>query len=206
MHHLVNHVTLATEYKVEFVHLVQLEHIFLEALVKVLNFTLSYSNKQLDCPVNCATCVDGTTCLTCDATYGLYNYLCVTCPSDTYLHTTTGICTGNIFSYNQSNTDEACPTNCATCTNSNTCQTCELGFGLQNNLCTTCPSDTYLVGSTCISILYHFVSVNMKKIVQIIARVVLMETHVKLVMMAMVLLQVFVKLVQLNSILHLVVV
>ena len=37
-----------------------------------------------------------------------------------------------------------CPTHCETCTDDETCQTCETDYGIYNNLCVTCPDKTYL--------------------------------------------------------------
>ena len=47
------------------------------------------NNFQIACPVECKTCVDSLTCLTCETGYALYNDQCIgTCPAGTYLSTT----------------------------------------------------------------------------------------------------------------------
>ena len=44
------------------------------------------NNLQIECPVECKTCQDASTCLTCETGYALYNDQCIgTCPAGTYL-------------------------------------------------------------------------------------------------------------------------
>ena len=45
---------------------------------------------------------------------------------------------------------KACPMHCASCKDSQNCQTCKSGYGLVNNLCILCPVGTYLTnGQLC---------------------------------------------------------
>jgi len=43
----------------------------------------------------------------------------------------------------------ACSSHCTKCVNNLICQECESGYGLENDKCITCPSRTYLAGTTC---------------------------------------------------------
>ena len=42
-----------------------------------------------------------------------------------------------------------CPNYCASCTDQNTCQSCEPGYGLYNDLCESCRAGTYLSAGYC---------------------------------------------------------
>jgi len=44
----------------------------------------------------------------------------------------------------------ACPNHCTTCSSNSQCQTCELGYGLVNNLCSSCLANQYLNGQACL--------------------------------------------------------
>lgn len=57
-----------------------------------------------------------------------------------------------------------CPSNCATCTNSSHCQTCNSGYGLVNNQCATCPAGHYPTPTSCEST-FFFLYNNMLTLV-----------------------------------------
>jgi len=97
---------------------------------------LSSGQSCLSCPTNCATCNSSTNCLTCNAGYNLYNSLCVTCPSTTFLLQDRCI---------------DCSSTCATCSDASTCLTCKSGYALQGTQCVPCPSNAFLDGTTCTS-------------------------------------------------------
>lgn len=93
-----------------------------------------------DCPVQCATCTNPTTCVTCTVGEFLYGSQCgATCPTGTFANTATGQC-------------ETCYATCATCTASGSsgCSSClEAYFQYGSQCLGTCPDGTYTRGTQC---------------------------------------------------------
>ncbi|KAL4441097.1 hypothetical protein ABPG74_002047 [Tetrahymena malaccensis] len=84
---------------------------------------LNQQYKQIQCTSNCITC-GASGCLACQASYYLYNNVCVTsCPSSTYLSNPT--------------TCVDCNSNCKTCNSPGTCKTNEFQ-NKANNQCNQC--------------------------------------------------------------------
>ncbi len=109
-------------------------------------------NYCLACPTTCASCTSSSVCQTCQAGNGLQNNSeCAPCPSGTYL--TGQDCLGKKLFWELITEIIllACPTTCDTCTSDTVCINCKNGYGLQSNMCSTCPTNTYLSGQDCIS-------------------------------------------------------
>ncbi|KRW99950.1 Insulin-like growth factor binding protein, N-terminal [Pseudocohnilembus persalinus] len=105
----------------------------------VSNYYLDGNSCKLICTNNCYTCQttpteDSTVCLSCDYPHFLSGTSCVaTCPAGEY---------GNMAGY----TCDSCPTECATCTDLNTCQSCQPGYyyySWDNSCVTNCPDNYY---------------------------------------------------------------
>ena len=138
--------SLGLHYKMAFVMCVLVALISLEWIVWVKQFF--FPNKEwLDCPIECETCLNTTFCLLCNPGYGLYNDICGTCPNGTFLLMNS---CESIFLLSTSIKIIECPQFCSICTDFNTCQICDFGFGLYNDSCSICPDGTYLSGTNCI--------------------------------------------------------
>ena len=131
----------------------------------------------LICPENCLLCPDSVSCTQCEATHLLENGGCTTVCSSTNPIAFNGNCLNSCpqgysnIVQSSTNTcilcDEGCltclgsaPDNCLTCNSSSflqngmclpcnsSCETCSMDA----NNCTYCPSGTYLLESTCVSV------------------------------------------------------
>lgn len=101
-----------------------------------------------------------------------------------------------------------CPTGCATCTSSSSCQTCNSGYGLVSQLCQPCTSGKYSSGNLCVSKSISMLPLNEHfsfQIVQLGVQPAQVHQHVRLVQQDMDSQEHSVQLVvQLNTQIHLV--
>lgn len=106
----------------------------------------------------CLTCSDLPSCTSCSGSKFGYGTGCVTpCPVNTYNNGV--MCIGKDKASNEINF-VACTTlntDCATCSNSNLCNSCNGGkFAYGKNCLTSCPGNTYNNGTICIGNNYSF--------------------------------------------------
>lgn len=104
------------------------------------------NSRCLHCPHFCTSCLSAQICQTCEPGFELHNNLC-TCPPAAYLLGTN--CLGKSSGTLVIKVLD-CPVICSSCTNFETCQSCQPGYVLENNNC-VCPLDSYLVGTFCLS-------------------------------------------------------
>jgi len=99
--------------------------------------------EKCDVPMsNCATCSDGTNCLTFTSPYSLVGTTCtMSCASNSYASGTSCLLCSNAVA------------NCETCTSTPTCLTCSASYTLVGTACQltppTCTSGQYINGNTC---------------------------------------------------------
>jgi len=97
-------------------------------------FSLLSEKSILDCPSNCKTCSDASTCLTCKSGYALQDSQCVPCGSGTFLDGTT--CTSK-FKVSERLLKlflKDCPDECATCSSATYCLSCSSGYTLNSTM------------------------------------------------------------------------
>jgi len=106
----------------------------------------------LACPNNCSTCTSDTICTNCLPNNGLQNNQCAPCPAGTYLNGQNCVSNKLFWTLEAYSHLLACPNTCETCTSGTICQQCKPNYGLQSNMCSTCPAGTYLSApQTCVS-------------------------------------------------------
>ncbi|ELP83902.1 hypothetical protein EIN_440760 [Entamoeba invadens IP1] len=86
----------------------------------------------LECPENCKTCSDGTTCNACDDGKLLIE--------DTKKCTENADCPSNYYKDNDNKKCVKCKNNCLTCENENKCLSCVDGYVISEDQCISCSS------------------------------------------------------------------
>jgi len=95
-------------------------------------------------------------CQTCDAGFSLTNQLCSPCTATEFYNFGTSNCQSNFSLSHFYKYIIDCPTHCTTCTDLNTCQSCEANTGLHEDMCKSCPAKTFLQGGICERKFFHY--------------------------------------------------
>lgn len=123
----------------------------MKILIILIFSILSYLSSAITCPSNCKTCSSRTTCSRCNSAYYLQNNLCKSCSSlfPNCLTCSSSYCSQCKSGYNlQSGKCIKCSPNCAICSNSLTCITCNSNYYKAGSQCSPCSKyDKYC--STC---------------------------------------------------------